>query len=110
MALTVSSNGGNSLADLLRQARQAKPTDETTAASDLPTGATQRSTPRSGFDSTGSGTAQVAAALTVYLSKTGGPAENETAAPAATSQASRSSASELLRALDAYSWAATSAA
>lgn len=113
MGLSVSANAGNGLANLFRQARPAKSSDDTAPPAEAATTAVSlRPLGRSGIDSTGSGTAQMAAALTVYLSKLGGPDEPgapSTASAKATTNprpspapASRSSASDLMRVLDAY--------
>lgn len=115
MGLSVSANNGNGLANLFRQARSAKPNDDGTAPAEAaaPTAVSLRPLSRSGIDSTGSGTAQISAALTVYLSKLGGPDEDKPSdLPAKTATvtnmrpgpaaASRSGAADLLRVLDAY--------
>ena len=114
MGLSVSANAGHGLANLFRQARPAKSSDDPAAPADAAatTAVSLRPLGRSGIDSTGSGTAQMAAALTVYLSKLGGPDEagatpNASAKPTATvrpspAPAGRSSASDLMRVLDAY--------
>ena len=116
MGLSVSANSGNGLANLFRQARSAKPSEDgtTPAESSTPMAVSLRPLGRSGIDSTGSGTAQISAALTVYLSKLGGPDEQDDAAKPAPKAAtvtslrgnapagSRSGAADLLRVLDAY--------
>lgn len=125
MGLSVSANSGHGLANLFRQARSAKPNEDgtTPAESAAPTSVSLRPLGRSGIDSTGSGTAQISAALTVYLSKLGGPDEDAspdrpardlplkdlptktatvTSLRPGTAAGSRSGAADLLRVLDAY--------
>ena len=121
MGLSVSANSGNGLANLFRQARSTKQNDDGTTPSEspAPTAVSLRPLGRSGIDSTGSGTAQISAALTVYLSKLGGPEEENTSSalptkdlPAKTATVTnlrpapapgnRSGAADLLRVLDAY--------
>ncbi|MCW6508131.1 hypothetical protein M8523_08855 [Hyphomicrobiales bacterium BP6-180914] len=110
MPLSVSTSGnGNGLSNLLRQTRMTKSTDDAaTAGNDGSGGSNVRPIGRSSIDSTGSGTAQITAALTVYLSKLGGADGSEPEAtvntnkPEAGGLQNRSSAADLLRALDTY--------
>ncbi len=110
MALSVSANGGNGLANLFRQARPVKVEESSTPADVPATAVSLRPVGRSGIDSTGSGAAQISAKLTVYLSKLGSPDEQGSsyadpstkASGSAAPSTSRSSAAELMRALDAY--------
>ena len=114
MPLSVpNSNGGAGLSGLLRQTRQAKPEGAAAgSAAEQPTTVALRAVGRSGIDSTQRGTAQIAAALTVYLSQLGGGGEPaRTAAPKTTAKPSqagpssgtaRSGAADLLQALDGY--------
>ena len=107
MALSVAANaGGNGLANLFRHARPAKLAEEATASGETPTTTLSlRPLGRAGIDSTGSGTAQVSAAITQYLTRLDGSDEPAAAKPATPASASRSSAAELLRVLDAYAGA-----
>lgn len=112
MALSVpNSNGGTGLSGLLRQTRQAKADDAAAAAAgEQPTPVPMRPVGRAGIDSTQRGTAQITAALTVYLSKLGGaedePARVTAVKPSQPSLAAaatgRSGAADLLRTLDGY--------
>lgn len=108
------SNSGPGLSSLLRQARQVKSDDASgKSATDQTATATARPLARTGIDSTQRGTAQITAALTVYLSKLGGvddgaPLRAATvkaqtpSSSAASSGAARSGAADLLRTLDSY--------
>lgn len=108
MALSVAANaGGNGLANLFRHARPVKLAEEPAGNGEAPaTILSLRPLGRTGIDSTGSGTAQVSAAITQYLARLGG-SDEAPAKPAATTapSASRSSAAELMRVLDAYTGA-----
>jgi hypothetical protein len=117
MPLSVpSSNNGPSLSSLLRQTKPLKADEGASVAQGDTPAVPVRSGPRSNIDSTQRGTAQITAALTVYLSKLGGSDETgparTTAGKAASTALSnsrsgspatgRSGAADLLRTLDAY--------
>lgn len=123
MSVSVSySKSGNGLSYLFKQSRPVKSADDTpsSASADQPVASQPRVLARSVIDSTGSGAAQVAAALTIYMSNLGSPDRDSTADSNALPPQSRNrgpssatglsnsdastdaSAAGLLRALDAY--------
>jgi hypothetical protein len=108
MPLSVpNSNGGASLSGLLRQTRPAKTDSDSGVGTAEPSAAAAaRPTGRSSIDSTQRGTAQITAALTLYLSKLGGGDDTVgTTVQKPTNVAGssgRSSAADLLRTLDHY--------
>jgi hypothetical protein len=113
MPLSVANSpAGGGLSNLLRQTRPLKSGDEAgTVAANEPAGTTAlRQLGRNAIDSTGSNTAGMKAALTVYLSPLGNQADpgpdktppRSGAASTAATLAPRSGASDLLKVLDAY--------